>query len=128
MTRPDLRRWWTAVTTLLVAAVFSEAVFAGVMLSGVGWGRTAHAVIAVVLIASTLVAGLVSAVTLRRIPRGSKLGWTLLTLAMVVFLQTALGRSSARGAHLLWVHVPLGVALVGVAGQAAAGARRLGEE
>jgi hypothetical protein len=124
----NLRHWWTVITTLLMAAIFSEAVFAGVMLSGVGWGRTAHSVNAAVLIASTLIAGLVSAVTLRRIPHGPKLGSTLLSLALVVFLQTAVGRSSAKGAHLMWVHVPLGVALVGFAGQAAAGARRLGEE
>ena len=96
------------------------------MLSGVGWGRTAHGSSAFVLNASALVAGLVAVVTLRRIPHGSKLGVTLLSLALVLVLQTALGRSSARGAHLLWIHVPLGVALVGFAGQAAAGARRLG--
>jgi hypothetical protein len=124
----NLRRWWTGVTTLLVAAIFSEAVFAGAMLSGAGWGRTAHMVIAVVLIASSLVAGLVSLVTLRRVPRGPKLGAILSALALVVFLQTAAGRSSAKGANLMWVHVPLGVALVGFAARAAAGARRLGEE
>lgn len=122
------RRWWTAVTTLLVAAIFCEAFFAGVMLSGASWGRTAHLVNAVVLIASTLMAGLVAFATLSRIPRGPRLGLTLLSLALVIFLQTAVGRSSAKGANLMWVHVPLGVALVAFAAQAAAGARRLGEE
>jgi hypothetical protein len=122
------RRGWTVVTTLLVAAIFCEAVFAGVMLSGAGWGRTAHLANAFVLIASTLVAGLVAVVTLRRISHGPKLGLTLLSLALVIFLQTVLGRSSARGANLMWVHVPLGVALVAFAARAAAGARRLGEE
>jgi hypothetical protein len=122
----SLRRWWTAITTLLAAAIFSEAVFAGAMLSGAGWGRTAHLVSAFVLIASTLVAGLAALVTLRRIPLGPRLGATLLLLAVVVFLQTAVGRSSAKGANLMWIHVPLGVALVGFAAQAAAGARRLG--
>jgi hypothetical protein len=124
----DLRRSWTIITSLLAAAIFCEAVFAGVMLSDVAWGRTAHLVSAFVLIASTLVAGLVSVVTLRRIPNGTKLGSTLLSLAVVIFLQTAVGRSSAQGANLMWVHVPLGVALVGFAGRAAAGARRLGGE
>ena len=98
----NLRQWWTAITILLVVATFAEAVFAGAMLSGVGWGRTAHLANAGALIASTLVAGVVSAVTLRRIPHGRKLGLTLLSLAVVVFLQTAVGRSSAQGANLMW--------------------------
>ena len=47
-------------------------------------------------------------------------------LAAAVFLQTAVGRATAKGDNLLWLHVPLGVALVGFAGQAAAVARKLG--
>ena len=73
-------------------------------------------------------AGLVSVVTLRRVAHGPKLCATLLALAVVLFLQTAVGRSSRAGANLMWVHVPLGVALVGFAARAAAGARRLGAE
>lgn len=125
---PGLRQWWSVITTLLVIAVFTEAVFAGAMLSGVGWARTAHSVNAIVLIASTLTAGLVSIVTLRRVPHGMKLGLTLLSLAAALFVQAAIGALSAKGANLLWVHVPLGVALAGLAAQAAAGAHRLGGE
>jgi hypothetical protein len=121
-----LRLWWTVITALLLAATFSESVFAGAMLSGVAWGRAAHSLNAVVLTAATLLAGAVSVITLRRIPHGTKLGLTLLALAVVVILQAALGRFSAHGGNLLWVHVPLGVALAGFAAQAAAGARRLG--
>ena len=124
----NLQRWWTVFTTFLVAAIFCEAVFAGAMLSGADWGRRAHMLNAVVLIASTLAAGLVSVVTLRRVAHGPKLCATLLALAVVLFLQTAVGRSSRAGANLMWVHVPLGVALVGFAARAAAGARRLGAE
>lgn len=120
------RQRWTVISALLVAAIFTQAVFAGLMLSGVEWARAAHSATAVVLIASTLAAGLVSLVTLRRIPHGAKLGFTLLLLAVVVFLQTVVGKSVAEGANLMWVHVPLGVALVGFAVQAVAGARRLG--
>lgn len=123
-----LRRWWSVITTLLVIAILIEAVFAGAMLSGVDWARTAHWVNAVILIASTLTAGLIALVTLRRIPHGQKLALTLLALAAVVFLQAAVGALSARGANLLWVHVPLGVALFGFARQATAGARSLQEE
>jgi hypothetical protein len=111
---------------LLVVAIFAQAVFAGLMLSGVEWARAAHSATAIVLIASTLAAGLISLVTLRDIAHGAKLGFTLLLLAVVVSLQTAVGKSSVEGANLMWVHIPLGVALVGFAMHVVAGARRLG--
>lgn len=122
----NMRRWWSVITILLLMAIFIEAVFAGAMLSGAGWARTAHAVNAVILVASTITAGLVSVIALRRVPHGWKFGFILLMLAAVIFLQTALGKLSVNGANLLWVHVPLGVALVGLAAQAVAVARRLG--
>ena len=122
------RQWWSVITIVLVFAIFAQAVFAGAMLSGFDWGRTAHSVGAIVLIAATLSAGLVAIVTLRQITHGPKLGLTLLLLAAAIFLQTAVGRAAAKGDNLLWLHVPLGVALVGFAGQAVTGARRLGGE
>ena len=124
----SLRQWWRVIAAFLVVAIFAQAVFAGLMLSGIDWGRTAHSVNAVVLIASTLSAGVASLVTLRRIPHGLKLGFTLLSLAVLVVLQAAVGVSAAKGANLMWVHIPLGVALVGLAGKAASVARRLGGE
>jgi len=124
----SLHPWWSFITGLLVVAIFAQAVFAGLMLSGVEWGRTAHSMGAVVLIASTLAAGLAAVVMLRRVAHGLKFGFTLLLLAVVVSLQTAIGKSSVEGANLMWLHIPLGVALVGFATQAVAGARRLGGE
>lgn len=121
-----LREWWSVITTLLLAAIFIEAVFAGAMLSGVEWARTAHRVNAAILVGSTLIAGLVAVVTLRRIAHGLKLGLTLLSLAAAIFLQAVVGALSAKGANLLWVHVPLGVALFGFAARAAAITRRIG--
>lgn len=50
-----------------------------------------------------------------------------MALAAAVFVQTAIGHMAAKGAPLLWVHVPLGVALFGLAAQALACARRLGQ-
>jgi hypothetical protein len=124
----ELRRWWSGITTLVVVAIFTQAIFAGLMLSGVDWGRTAHSVNAAVLIAATLSAGLAALITLRRITHGPKLALTLIALAVVIFFEAAVGTLSAKGANLMWVHVPLGVALVGFAAQAAAGARRLGRD
>jgi hypothetical protein len=123
-----LRQWWIAITTLLMVAVFIETAFAGAMLSGIGWARNAHSANATFLIVATIAAGLVSLVTLRRIPYGLKLGLNLLSLGAVILLQAALGALSAKGANLMWVHVPLGVALFGFAGHAAASARRLSQE
>lgn len=124
----DLRQRWSVITSLLVAAIFAQAVFAGLMLSGVEWARTAHSTGAVVLIASTLAAGIAAIITLRRVAHGLKFGFALLLLAVVLSLQTAVGKSLVEGANLMWLHIPLGVALVGFATQAVAAARRLGEE
>ena len=121
----DLRRWWSVITNLIAFAVLMEAVFAGAMLSGVGWARTAHAVNATFVVASAFIAGLICVITLRGISTGFKLGLTLLSLAAAVLIQAAVGAYSAKGTNLLWIHTPLGVALFGFATRAAAGARRL---
>jgi len=123
----NLRRRWSVITALILAGSFIQACFAGAMLSGTGWAWKAHSAAAAVLIAATIAAGLVSVVTLRRIPHGPKLGLTLLSLAAVVCIQAATGVLSAKGANLLWVHVPLGVAVFGAAARGVAGARKLGE-
>jgi hypothetical protein len=62
----------------------------------------------------------------RRVAHGMRFGFALLLLAVALSLQTAVGKSLAGGANLMWLHVPLGVALVGFATQAVAAARRLG--
>lgn len=120
------RQAWSIVAILLAAAVFTQAVFAGLMLSGVEWAYMAHKANATIVIAATLVAGLVSVAVLRRIAHGQRLGFVLLSLAAVAFLQAAIGKFSAEGANLMWAHIPLGVALVGFAMHAVSTARRLG--
>lgn len=125
--RPRLRRWWRLITSLLLALVFIEAIFAGAMLSGFDWARRAHAAAAALLMASAITACVISIATLRHVSQGQRLGLLLASLAIAVFAQAALGILSARGANLLWIHIPLGVALVGLAAQAGASARRLGQ-
>lgn len=122
-----LRPVWSIVTVGLMFAIFAQAVFAGAMLSGFEWARAAHAANASIVLGATFAAGLIATVTLRRMRNGLKLGLLLLGLAAAVFLQFALGWLAAKGANLMWLHVPLGVVLVGLAGQAVASARRLGE-
>jgi len=122
-----MRQWWGGIATAILVTLFTEAIFAGALLSGIGWARAAHAVTAGVVIAATLTAGLVALIALRRIPRGLAFALALLSLAIAAALQLVVGVVSAKGANLLWLHVPLGVALVGFAGQVAATARRLGD-
>ena len=120
------RRWWSVLIALLAGAYFAQAAIAGAMMSGVEGARQAHALAAALLIAASLAAGLVALITLRRLPSGARLGLTLLLLAVAAIVQAAVGAMSAKGANLTWVHVPLGVALVALAAQAATVARRLG--
>jgi hypothetical protein len=124
----NMIRWWTTITIAFVLALFAQAVFAGAMLSGFDWARPAHATTALVLTGSTLTAGLISVFTLRGKRNGLRLGVLLLALAAAVFVQFALGRMAAKGANVIWVHLPLGVLLIGLAWQAVAVARRLGDE
>ena len=128
MTPARLRQFWSIITILLVVDLVIEAAFAGAILSGADWARRAHVVNAVILIASTALAGLAAIPTLRRISQGLKLGSALLSLAAVIGLQLAVGKLSAEGANLMWVHAPLGSALVGFAVLTAIHARRLGGE
>jgi len=114
-TRPEPRaaRGWSVVTGLIFAGVFMQSVFAGFLLSGDGWGRSAHSLTATLLIAGTLIASIVAAITLRRSSeRGGRFAASLFALAIVLVIQTAVGHRSADGENLLWLHVPLGVALV----------------
>lgn len=120
------RRRWRIITSLLVIAVFAQAVFAGALLSGFGWGRAAHSTNAAVLTLAALAASITAAVTLRGVPGGRRLAGTLLALTLVLVAQAALGGLSAGGVNLLWLHVPLGVALVGFTAQTMALAGRLG--
>lgn len=127
-TNVSRRQWWSAVTRSLAAALFIQAVFAGAMLSGVDWARTAHKATALIVVAFAITTGLVAAFTLRHVSHGSKLAVILLSLSAAILLQLAIGKSAAAGANLMWIHVPLGVALVGFAALAVANARRLGDE
>jgi hypothetical protein len=118
---------WRAVTILLAAALFAQAIFAGEMLSGEAWARAAHMATAVAVLAGSGLATLTAFLALRRAPNGMRMGFILLALTAGVFVQFALGRMTAKGANLLWAHLPLGVALVGLAIQAVRSAAGLGE-
>jgi heme A synthase len=123
--RDSLTPWRPLLAGSLLAGVFAQAVLAGLILSGVAWARTAHSALAFVLVAASLAAGLVALFNRHRTRGGRRLGVTLLSLSAALVLQAAIGALSAKkGVNLLWLHIPLGVALVGFAVQATVAAGR----
>jgi len=126
--RRNLRLRWSGITTLLAIIIFMEAVFAGAMLSGIDWARGAHSVNALIVTAVTMGAGFGGVLTLRNTRHGLRLGLSLLSLAALMLLQIAIGVLQSRGTNLLWLHIPLGVAVVSFAVHAVTVARRLGED
>ncbi len=119
------RRLWVSITSLIAIMAFLEPVFAGAMLSGIEGARIAHAAGAAVLVTSTLIAAALAVVTLFRSPGGGKLARILFVLAAAVFTQAVVGVMASKGAPLLWLHIPLGVAVFGFATRAAGLARAL---
>jgi hypothetical protein len=119
-------RAWIVVTRLLMILIFLQSVFAGLLLSGEGWGRTAHRLTAYGLVAATLLAGVAAAATLGRAPAGPRLATMLIALGLALAAQMVVGIMSANGERLLWLHVPLGVALVGFAAETVSATRQLG--
>jgi heme A synthase len=111
--RSPVRRGWSAFTAVLMWAVFLQSVTAGRIFSGDDWARSAHRTAAGLLFLAALAAGLVAAVQLRGRPQRRRMAALLLGLAVVLFLQHGLGTAAAEGSEVLWLHVPLGVALVG---------------
>lgn len=116
---------WIAIARLLMIAVFAQSIFAGLMLSGEMWGRDAHRATAFGLIAAALLTGIIALLTLRRRRGGTRLALSLLGLAAALAFQAALGIRSADGERLLWLHIPLGVALTGFTANLEAAVRRL---
>lgn len=116
---------WIAFTRLLTLAVFAQTIFAGLLLSGEVWGRAAHRATALGLVAAALLGGIVALATLRHVAGGRRLAVALLGLALVLAMQMTVGLLAAGGERLLWLHVPLGVALVGFTLETAGVARQL---
>lgn len=117
---------WTAVARLLMIAAFAQSIFAGVFLSGEGWGRTAHRLTAYGLVATALIAGIVAVAVLARMEGGPRFAFGLVAFGLGLVVQMVLGLLSADGERLLWLHIPLGVALIGAAAGLEGAVRTLG--
>jgi hypothetical protein len=99
-----------ALARVQAAMVFMQAVFAGGFLSGRTGLRYAHGVNAGLLWLVSVVLMVVAVVTWRR---GRTPGWVA---AVASGLWVALEVQIAAGeAGMLWIHVPLGVAIFGIA-------------
>jgi hypothetical protein len=107
-------RAWIAFTTILTLAVFFQAVTAGRILTGDEWARDLHRTVASLLILATVGGGIVALVRLRGRTRGRRFGLMLVAIGVIMFVQHGLGTAAADGHNTLWIHVPLGVALLGL--------------
>jgi hypothetical protein len=119
-------RAWSAFTTVLTWAVFLQAVTAGRILTGDDWARDVHRTAAGLLFIAAVVGGLVALVRLRDRAGGRRFGLMLVAMGVALFVQHGLGTSAADGEDTLWIHIPLGVALVALMMRLGLFARRLG--
>jgi hypothetical protein len=100
------------VLRLLAVLVFGQAVFAGLFLDGNAAWRDWHAINGMLLVPLLALVEVVLAVLVWRSGRGP--GWIALAsvaLLVAIFVQIGMGQSSQ-----LAVHVPLGVAILGLIG------------
>jgi cytochrome bd-type quinol oxidase subunit 2 len=100
------------VPRLLALLVFAQAVFAGLFLDGNRAWREWHAINGMLLIPLLALLAVVLAVLLWR--SGGGPGWiglASLALLLAIFIQIGMGQTSR-----LAVHVPLGVAILGLVG------------
>jgi hypothetical protein len=120
-------RTWMVFTTVLTWAVLLQAVTAGRILAGDDWAHDVHRIAAGLLFIAALAGGLVALVRLRDRAGGRRLGWLLVVMGVGLAVQHRLGTTAADGEDTLWIHVPLGVALLGLMVRIDVRARRLGE-
>jgi hypothetical protein len=119
--RPGIAGALHVVLRLLAVLVFAQAVFAGLFLDGNQAWRDWHATNGMLLIPLLTLLQVVLAVLLWR--SGGGPGWIALAslaLLLAIVLQNAMGQASQ-----LAVHVPLGVAILGLIGALLARTRNL---
>jgi hypothetical protein len=119
-------RAWVVFTTVLTWAVLLQAITAGRILTGDEWASDVHRSAAGLLVLVAIAGGVVALVRLRDRARGRRFGLVLVAIGVGLFVQHGLGTAAADGEDTLWIHVPLGAALVGVLVQASQLARRVG--
>ena len=119
-------RAWIVFTTILMWAVFLQAVTAGRMFTGDDWARDVHRTAAGLLLAAALAGGAIALVRLRDRVVGWRFASLLVGIGVGLFVQYRLGTAAADGKDTLWIHIPLGVALVALLVRLDMLARRIG--
>ena len=107
-------RAWIAFSTILTLVVFFQAVTAGRILAGDEWARDVHHTVASLLILATVGGGIVALVRVRGRTGGRRFGLMLVAIGVMLFVHHRLGTAATDGDNTLWIHVPLGVALLGL--------------
>jgi hypothetical protein len=118
--QPGIARAMYVVLSLLAVSAFAQPVFAGLILDGNEAWRDWHAINGMVLVPLLALVQVVLAVLLWR---GGGPGWLAPAsagLLVAIVVQNLMGQTS-----LLAVHVPLGVAILGLTGTLLARTRNL---
>jgi hypothetical protein len=119
-------RAWSVFTAVLTWAVFLQAVTAGRILSGDEWALDVHLAAAGLLVLVSLGGGLVALARLRHRAGGRRFAVALIAMSVGLLVQHGLGSAAADGEDTMWIHLPLGVALVGLMVKVGMLARRVG--
>jgi hypothetical protein len=119
-------RGWIAFTTIITVGVFFQAVTAGRILVGDGWARDIHRATAGLLLVAAIAGGIVAVVRLRDRAGGREFGLMLVAMGVALLVQYGLGSAAADGKDTLWIHIPLGVALLALMMRLEMRARRIG--
>ena len=109
--RPGIAAALHLLLRLLALLVFAQAVFAGLFLDGNAAWRQWHAVNGMLLIPLLALLAAVLAILLRRSGGPGWIALASLALLLAIVVQNAMGQSGQVA-----VHVPLGVAILGLIG------------
>jgi hypothetical protein len=117
--QPMLVRPLHLLLRLLAVLVFAQPVFAGLFLDGFEGWRDWHEVNAVVILGLTLVAAVLGILVWRPGRGSGRVALAATVLFVATFFQTGFGETGQAA-----VHVPLGVAILGLIGNLLAGTRQ----
>ena len=118
----------TLFSTALMWSVVLQAVAAGRVLEGDDWARNLHRGFGGILLLTAVTGGVVSLVRLGNRAVGRRFGLMLIVIGIATYVEFHLGSAAADGEDTLWLHVPLGVALVALLAHATHLARRIDRE